>query len=152
MMSENKGAPVATQAAPDLDELTSALEQRLAVKSAFATIQTNYPDVLSDPDLDTLTVSKARVKEAGGMSRDLAMLEAAQDVYKLLGRKPAGRSAPETMPTTRDEKLARKAALDAIEAANASSSAATLQEDTSPSAVIAGLAAKRLGQSMPRGN
>jgi hypothetical protein len=135
---------------PDIDTLTDALEQRLAVKSAFATIQTDYPDVLSDPDLDVLTVSKARAKEAGGMPRHEAMLEAAQDVYKLLGRKPAGRPAPDPKPTTRDEKLARKADLDALETANASSSAATTQEDQSPSAVIAAMAASRLGQSMPR--
>lgn len=151
MMTDSKGAPVATPASPDIDELTTALEQRLAVKSAFATIQTDYPDVLSDPDLDTLTVSKARAKEAGGMSRDQAMLEAAHDVYKLLGRKPARRPAADPVPTTRDEKLARKAELDALETANASSSAATTHEDSSPSAVIAAMAASRLGQSMPKG-
>ena len=150
MMTNVKGAPAATPAQPDIDELTSAMEQRLAVKSAFAKIQTDYPAVLADPDLDTLTTTKAKAKEAAGKPRSEAMLEAAQEVYQLIGRKPAGRPATEVSQTTRDEKLARKADLDQLPVANASSTGVTA-EDTSPTAVIAAMAQRRLGQSLPKG-
>lgn len=147
----NMGGGKPTQNAPDVGQIAEAVTQRIEIESAFARIKSDYPDLLTDPDLDALTTSKASAKEAAGMPRAKAMLEAAQDVYKLIGRQPAGRPNPETRQTTRDAKLANKAEIDNLNPANASATTSTQDDQANdPSAVIAAIAASRLGQSLAR--
>lgn len=145
------GGAQPTQGPVDVGAIATAVTQRLAVDSAFAHIRSHYPDLLSDPDLDTLTVMKTKAKEAEGMPRSEAMLSAADEVYKLIGKKSPGRPAEDQTRTTRTEKLANKAGLDNIKPAGAyvaSSTQAGEPEDAS--AAIRAMAASRLGQSMPR--
>lgn len=150
MIKSVKGGSPAKGPELDVASITNAVTQQLAIDSAFAKIQTDYPDILADKDLDALATMKARAKEAEGLSRAEAMLAAASDVYALIGKKPSGRQETESARTTRDEKLAKKADIDKVPSANASVASSTQQEDTSPSAVIAQMASRRLGQTLPR--
>lgn len=134
----------------NVDDIAVAIEQRLAVKNAFATVQKDYPDVLANPDLDMLTANKAKALEATGITRAEALVQSAAEVYALLGRKPAGSPTTAPKPTGRDEKLKLKADLDPVRAAHASAATGAPPESTSPSALIAAMAASRLGQSIPK--
>lgn len=150
-LTQNQGGeqPTLTPAL-NVDDVAVVIEQRLAVKNAFAMVQKDYPDVLANPDLDLLTANKAKALEATGIPRAEALVTAAAGVYELLGRKPAGSPEPVPTPTVRDEKLKLKAALDPVRVANASAASGASPEDTSPSALIAAMANRRLGQSIPR--
>lgn len=148
-----RSARGATPQAPALDvnQIAEQLQQRMSVQSALDTIKTDYPALVEDPDLEALTLFKVQTKEAGGTPRAQALLDAAAEVYKTIG-KQSGRQNPDPTPapqTSREQKLARKAALDSLPAASASAAQHQVEEDASPSAVIAAMAAKRLGQSMP---
>lgn len=137
--------------APSIAEITSAVTQQLAADGAFKTIEERYPAILADKDLETLAVSKARAHEAAGKPRHEAMLAAADDVYKLIGKAPVGRDKPPAPRTTRDEKLAHKAVIDNVRPATASAaSTSQAEEQEDASSVIAQIAQRRLGQSMPR--
>ena len=144
-----RSARNATPQAPaiDVDQIATQLQQRMDVQNALLRVQTDYPDIYGSDDLQALTLMKVKAREAEGVPRSQAILDAANDVYTLLGKKP-GRQEPPA-PTPRDQKLARKAALEQIQAANVTESAGIPDADESPSAVIAAMAAKRLGQSMP---
>lgn len=146
-----RSAQNATPQAPtiDVDQIATQLQQRMEVQTALLRVQTDYPDIYVSDDLQALTLMKVKAREAEGVSRAQAILDAANDVYTLLGKKPGRQDAPPPAATPRDQKLARKAALEQIQAANVTESTNTQGEDDSPSAVIAGMAAKRLGQSMP---
>jgi len=145
-----RSAQPATPVVPDLDvgTLANQLQQHLDVKSALQKIKDDYPDIPANRDLEMLTLLKVEAKETEGMARSAAILAAADEVYATLGKKP-GRQ-PEPVASKREEKLARKAAMDQLPAANVSAATQDQTEDDSPSAVIAAMAAKRLGQSLPR--
>lgn len=134
----------------DIDALTSRVQEQLKVDQAFETLKTDYPDLIADPTLETLTALKIQQAIASGTPRDKAMLSAAEDVYKSLGKTPAGRQPEAPKPNVR---LENKQRLDPVPTA---SSAAVLPqvdaEETNPSSVIAQMAAKRLGQSLPQRN
>ena len=140
----------ATPQAPtiDVDQIATQLQQRMEVQNALQRVKTDYPDIYGSDDLQALTLMKVQARESEGASRSQAILDAAEDVYKLLGKKPGRQDAPP--PTPRDQKLARKAALDQIQAANVTESASAQDADESPSAVIQAMAQRRLGQSMPK--
>lgn len=146
-----RSARNATPPAPtvDVDQIATQLQQRMEVQSALQKVQTDYPDIYNSDDLQALTLMKVRAREAEGVPRSQAILDAANDVYTLLGKKPGRQDAPPPAPTPRDQKLARKAAMEQIQAANVTESTNAQADDDSPSAVIAAMAAKRLGQSMP---
>lgn len=144
----NRGARAATpQAQPvDVDQIAAQLQQRMDVQSALQRVQTDYPDIYGSEDLQALTLMKVQAREAEGTPRAQAILAAAEDVYTLLGKKSGRQEDPK--PTQRDQKLARKAALEQIQAANVTEATATQEAEDSPSAVIQAMAAKRLGQSL----
>lgn len=150
LLSSVRGGDQPTPAlAPTVDEnaLTDKVLARMAVNTAFATIQTDYPDLISDPDLEALTAMKIDRAVSQGVPRDRAMLTAAAEVYKVTGRVPVGRqSDPEPVPTPRVRED-NKARLDNIQAASASAVPPTpAAENSNPSAVIAELSSRRLGQ------
>jgi len=137
-------APEAQQI--DINSLAEQLQQRMDVKTAIERVRTDYPDIIADPDLDQLTYLKTQAKEEAGIPRAQALLEAASEVYQKMGKKPGRQDAPNES-ATREQKLARKAAIDTMPMAHAAA-AGTPREDSSRSSVIAEMAAKRLGQTM----
>ena len=148
LMSKNKPVQAPVQEI-DTASLTQQIKQQLAAESAFETIKKDYPEVLSDPDLDQLASLKAQRMIENGTPRHEALLAAAKEVAEKVGK---GRPAKVEQTTNRDEKLTRKAKLDNVSSAGVSA-ADTQQptEDSSPSSVIAKMAAKRLGQSLTFG-
>lgn len=139
-------APEAPQI--DINAIADQLQQRMQVQNAIEKVKTDYPDLLNDPDLDQFTYLKVMAKEEAGIPRHIALLEAAEEVYQKFGKKAGRQNAP-TDSAVREQKLARKAAIDTVPVAHAAA-AGVPQEDASPSAVIAEIAARRLGQSLPR--
>jgi len=108
-------------------------------------VKTDYPDIISDPDLEFLTAMKIDRAVAQGIPRARAMLDAASEVYRTMGKEPAGRQKPEPVNARQDN----KARLDNIPTASASATLAeSPAENSSPSSVIAEIARKRLGQSL----
>ena len=145
--------PTPTPLAPamDLDAIALHLQQRLDTQTILAKIQTDYPDILGNPDLEMLAYLKVQHKEAAGIPRAVALLESANEVYAALG-KTSGKST-ETLtetPSQREQKRALKTRLDTPKTTHSAAAQATTLDDESPSAVIAAIAAKRLGQSLPR--
>lgn len=147
LLAKAKGGDQPTQAPVELDEgaITDRVLARMAVNTAFETIKSDYPDIISDPDLEVLTAMKIDRAVAQGTPRAQAMLDAAAEVYKTLGKEPAGRQKA-VQPSSRQDNKAR---LDNIPAASATATPSEPpQENPSPSSVIAEMARKRLGQSL----
>lgn len=142
--------PTPNSSAQQIDEegITSKVLERMQINTAFERVKTDYPDLISDPDLEMLAAIKIDQRVAQGESRANAMLTVADDLYKALGKTPVGRqAAPETQKNSRQENKER---LDTVPSASATAIVPQSQEGASPSDVIAELAAKRLGQSLPR--
>ena len=147
LMTKAKGGDQPTRApvAVDEGEITDRVLARMAVNAAFEKVKTDYPDIISDPDLEVLTAMKIDRAVAQGIPRAQAMLDAAGEVYRTLGKEPAGRQKPEPVNARQDN----KARLDNIPTASASATLAeSPAENSSPSSVIAEIARKRLGQSL----
>lgn len=148
LMSKARGGdqPTPVQAAPvDEGEITDRVLARMAVNAAFEKVKTDYPDIISNPDLEVLTAMKIDRAVASGTPRAQAMLDAAAEVYRTIGKEPAGRQKPAPVNSRQDN----KARLDNIPTASASATPSeSPQENTSPSSVIAEMAKKRLGQSL----
>lgn len=142
--------PAPVQAPIDENALAAKVIEQMAVTSAFNQLKTDYPDVISDFDLERLTAMKIERAMELGTPRATAMIEAAAEVYKMVGKTPAGRQA-EPVPTPANTRLANKERLDNLPIASATAvSPEAPAEGTNPSAVIAELASRRLGQSLPR--
>lgn len=153
LLAKTRGGDQPTPQAPQLnvDELADAVQQRIEVDTAFAQLKADYPDLIADPNLEMLTAMKINQAIARGTPRAQAMLESAADIYKSLGKEPAGRQTqakPEAKPNTR---LENKARLDPVRAASSSAALPEVAaEEGDPSSVIQEMAARRLGQSLPR--
>lgn len=143
--------PPAPQAAIDDEALLDKLETRMTLRKAFETVKTDYPDIIADPDLELLTANKIERAIAAGVPRAEAMINSAKEVYALLGKTPAGRPTDEPKPSPADKRRENKERLDPIPTAHASATpAAAPMEANNPSAIIAELASRRPGQSLPR--
>ena len=141
------GQPV--QPAISIDLIHEQLQERLAIDTAFATIQTDYPDVISNSELELLTTIKRNQKMAAGLPQADAMLEASKEVYQLLGKGATAGRQQERQSESRDEKLQRKAGLDRILAANVSAAQADDDvQEANPSVVIQEIANRRMGQQL----
>lgn len=142
--------PAPVQAPIDENALAAKVIEQMAVTSAFNQLKTDYPDVISDPDLEELTAMKINRAIAQGTPRATAMIEAAAEVYKIVGKTPAGRQ-PDPVPTPTNTRQANKERLDNLPIASATAvSPEAPDEVKNPSSVIAELASRRLGQSLPR--
>lgn len=132
-----------------VEDVADEVQQRLAVDTAFATIQRDYPDVIADPDIELLTTIKVNQRVAGGMPRDQAMLEGAKEVYTLLGKEMPGRPA-RGAGESKDEKLARKNAMDKIPVATVAAGTSVEDEagEKDPSQLIREMSRRRMGQTM----
>ena len=148
LLAKAKGGDQPTQQAPaqvDEGEITDRVLARMAVNAAFEKVKTDYPEIISNPDLEILTAMKIDRAVAAGVPRAQGMLDAADEVYRTIGKEPAGRQKPAPVNSRQDN----KARLDNIPTASASAvPSEPPQENTSPSAVIAEMARKRLGQSL----
>ena len=148
LMSKAKGGDQPTPAPTnqvDEGEITDRVLARMAVNAAFEKVKTDYPEIISNPDLEVLTAMKIDRAVASGTPRAQAMLDAAAEVYRTIGKEPAGRQKPAPVNSRQDN----KARLDNIPTASASATPSeSPQENTSPSSVIAEMAKKRLGQSL----
>ena len=152
LLVKTRGGDQPTPPQPQLsvDELAVAVQQRLDVDTAFAKIQSDYPDLIADSNLEMLTAMKINQLAATGIPRAQAMLSAADEIYASLGKQPAGRQAPEPKPE-RNSRLENKGKLDPVRAASSSAIPPNVAaEEANPSSVIQEMAARRLGQSLQR--
>lgn len=143
----------ATQVNIDPAAITAQVKQQLAVESAYAQVQSDYPELFSNTErgvvLGRETYSRMQQKEQSGVPRNLALQEAAEEVAGLFGVQKAGRQQAEPQRTARDEKLERKAKLDNPGAANVVAGGGSAPAEVqNVSSVIAEMARNRLGQSM----
>lgn len=151
LLTKNRGGdqPTPQVVLPSVDQLAAEVEARLEINAAFAKFKADYPDLIADPDLEMLTANKINRLVATGTPRAVAMLEAGAEVYQMLGKNSSGRQAEPEAPraNTRQDNKAK------LEPVRAASSAAALPEtdlEGDPSSVIQEMAARRLGQSLPR--
>lgn len=147
LMSKSRGGdqPTPAPATVDEGEITDRVLARMAVNAAFEKVKTDYPEIISNPDLEVLTAMKIDRAVASGIPRAQAMIDAAEEVYRTIGKEPAGRQKPAPVNSRQDN----KARLDNIPTASASATPSeSPQENNSPSSVIAEMAKKRLGQSL----
>lgn len=128
----------------DDDALTDRVLERIALNDAMSKVRTDYPDIINDPDLELLATIKVNKLVEQGSPRSKAILEVSESMYKSLGR---GRPSSESAQSIRQENKAR---LDNIPTASTvAAQGGSPQENSSPSSVIAEMAKKRLGQSLP---
>ena len=146
---DSPSTPAPVQAVVDPDVLTSQVLERMALNSAFERVKTDYPDIIADPNLEMVAAMQINQRVAAGESRAAAMLSVADNLYQSLGKKPTGRQEEPPKPTKsqRQENLER---LDTLPSASAAAIQPQSPAESSPSAVIAELASRRLGQSLPR--
>ena len=146
---DSPSTPAPVQAVVDPDVLTSQVLERMALNSAFERVKTDYPDIIADPNLEMVAAMQINQRVAAGESRATAMLSVADSLYQSLGKKPTGRQddTPKPAKNQRQENLER---LDTLPSASAAAIQPQSPAESSPSAVIAELASRRLGQSLPR--
>lgn len=146
---DSPSTPAPVQAVVDPDVLTSQVLERMALNAAFERVKTDYPDIIADPNLEMVAAMQINQRVAAGESRADAMLLVADSLYQSLGKKPTGRQEdpPKPAKSQRQENLER---LDTLPSASAAAIQPQSPAESSPSAVIAELASRRLGQSLPR--
>lgn len=152
LLVKTRGGEQPTPAQPeiDVDALTAQIQQRMEVENAFKQVKTDYPDLIADPNLEMLTAMKITQLVQQGTPRAQAMIDAAEDVYKSLGKVPVGRQQAEQQRET-NSRLENKQKLDVVRSASSAAALPPVQaEEANPSDVIAEMAARRLGQSMPK--
>lgn len=152
LLAKNRGGDQPTpQAQPvSVDQLADAVSEKLEFDTAFARVKSDYPDLIADPNLEMLTAMKLQQAVDAGQSRGAALLAVADELYGSLGKQPAGRPTPAPTPRTNS----RQENKERLELVKPASSSAVLPaadaEEGDPSSVIAEMAARRLGQSLPR--
>ncbi len=151
LMSNQRGGDQPTPVAPsiDIDQITMQIQQKMEIDKAFETIKSDYPDLIADPDLEMLTAMKINRSVANGTPRAQAMIEAANEVYKSVGKVPTGRQGDVAKPAT-SHRLENKQRLDLVKPASGVASQKPTPTEDNASDVIAEMATRRLGQSMPR--
>lgn len=136
----------------DIDAVTNQVLERTAIQAAFNTVKTDYPDLVANPTLEKLAGMQIdELVEATGIPRSQAILTVAEQLYRDLGKTPVGRQAPapdEPPPT--NTRLENKQKLDHVPSASRAAALPVTPEEPNPSDVIAEMAARRLGQSLPQ--
>ena len=147
LLNKQKGGDRPTQpVVQPVDEALVAqrvLEQ-IAINQAFEKVKTDYPDILASPRLDALAAMEIDQRVAAGELRSQAMLTVCEEIYKEFGK---GRPQPEEKPVSKREQ--NKARLDTVPTASAAA-VAPKAETQDVSSVIAQMAARRLGQTLPK--
>ena len=150
------GATATQPPAVDMNAIAAQLETRIAVKGAYAQAQQDYPALFADDPrgaiLGQATLTRMESLVALGVPREQAVKDATAEVATLFGLPQPGRSSTPARTTERDDKLARKAALDNPSTAHAAAAAlSSPSEQTNPSAVIAAMARARPGSGRQSG-
>lgn len=149
LLMQSRGGDQPTPAPTiDVDQLTLQIQENMAIDSAFNSVKTDYPELISNPDLEELTASKVSKAIANGTPRAQAILDSAAEVYKLIGKEPVGRK--QEVKRTSTSRMDNKARLDLVKPASGVASHKSADSEESASDIIAEIAARRLGQTMPR--
>lgn len=147
LLNKQKGGDRPTQPvvqSVDEGQLTQRVLEQIAINQAFEKVKTDYPEILSSPRLENLAVMEIDQRVANGEPRSQAMLAVCDEIYKEFGK---GRPQPEEKLVSKREQ--NKARLDTVPTASAA--AVTPKSETQDvSSVIAQMAARRLGQTMPK--
>ena len=152
LMSNNRGGdqPTPQVYQPSVDDLAAAVQEKLVFDQAVTKVQTDYPDIVSDRNLEMLAVMRSNEAIAQGVPRAQALLSAADEIYKSVGKTPVGRSITSEKPA-RNSRLENKERLEPVRSASSTAVTPALSpEEDNPSSVIQEMAARRLGQSLPR--
>ena len=133
-----------TTPAPDIQQLASAIEQTIEVKSALRQFAKDYPDIVSDPkarrDADEFLMEATEGKplEAFPTEKIHELLEETGKRMRTWFRERAGVPANSSQATTRDEKAARKEKIDELPSA-ATRAATSVPLPKTPSDTIAAM-------------
>lgn len=134
----------------NVEELAEAVSEKLEFDTAFAKVKSDYPDLISDPNLEMLTAMRMKQAIDMGVPRGEALLTVADEIYKSTGRQPTGRQ-PEPVKEQKNVRQGNKEQLELVRSASSTAiPPGTPAEETDPSSVIQEMAARRLGQSLPR--
>lgn len=128
----------------DIDQITATIEQRFQVNSALEKSKAEYPEMYSDSDIEALGAMKIKSKRDEGMSFVEALESTGAELATKLGWKKSATPVAKTNPTTRDEKLANKEALDPVKGIGVKSTTTEAVPQTN-SQVIAEMAKRRPG-------
>ena len=132
-----QGRPAATPI-PDaqsiIAQVTPVIKQQLSNESALEKFQTDYKDVIADPDLLALTTLKLRQFEAEGKPYAEALISAGNAVREKFKGTPSPTPAEPTT-TTRAEKLEKKGGIVNIPTAH-SKATTTAEPEESRSDII----------------
>lgn len=152
LLIKTRGGDQPTPQIPQINvnAVVDAVSEKLAFDTAFATVKSDYPDLINDPNLEMLTAMRLQQAIDAGTPRAEALLTVAEDIYKSIGRQPAGRQPTKETPA----KSVRQDNKEKLDTVRVASMTAALPEnetyDDKPSSVIQEMAARRLGQSLPR--
>ena len=148
LISMPKGGDQPTpQQAIDPDQLTDYVLNRMAYDAALKRVETDYPDILADPNLKALASMQINQQVENGIPRSDAMISVADSLYKSLGKTPTGRQ--QTAPPQRSTRQENKERLDPVPSASAAAVApVSPMEANNPSALIQEMANRRLGQTL----
>lgn len=152
LLIKTRGGDQPTPQIPQINvnAVVDAVSEKLAFDTAFATVKSDYPDLINDPNLEMLTAMRLQQAIDAGTPRAEALLTVADDIYKSIGRQPAGRQPTKETPV----KSVRQDNKEKLDTVRVASMTAALPEnetyDDKPSSVIQEMAARRLGQSLPR--
>lgn len=150
LLVKTRGGDQPTSApAIDIDQLTLQIQENMSIDSAFNSLKTDYPELISDPDLEALTATKVSRAIANGTPRAQAILDSAAEVYKLIGKEPNGRQQEQAKPVAAS-RMENKQKLDLVKPASGVASQRSAPVEENASSVIEEMAARRMGQSIPR--
>lgn len=140
--------PTQVAPAPDLQQLASAIEQSIEVKSALRQFAKDYPDIVADPkarrDADEflMEVTEGKPLEAFPAEKIHELLDETGKRMRSWFRERAGVPANSSQATTRDEKALRKEAIDELPSA-ATRAATTESLPKTPSDIIGAMKERR---------
>ena len=152
LLAKTRGGdqPTPVQSQLSVEALADAVQEKLVFDQAVSKVNSDYPDIVSDRNLEMLAVMRSNESIAQGVPRAKALLDAAEEIYKSIGKTPIGRSTTQDKPE-KNSRLENKQRLETVRSASSTAVTPTLSlEEENPSSVIQEMAARRLGQSLPR--
>ena len=149
LLSKTKGGDQpTTRHEIDEEALTNQVLERMAFNTAVERVKSDYPDIVADKNLEQLVVMQSNNLVSAGMARADALLSVADNLYKSLGKMPAGRQHDTSRQTS--VRQANKERLDPVPSASATASLKPVQNEAMDQSALIREAAKRRvgGQSL----
>ena len=140
--------PATVAPAPDIQQLASAIEQTIEVKSALRQFAKDYPDIVNDPiarrnaDEFLMEITEGKPLEAFPAEKIHEHLDETGKRMRSWFRERAGVPANSSQATTRDEKALRKEAIDELPSA-ATRAATSVALPKTPSDIIGAMKERR---------